>query len=80
MWSTVDERRHNVIKVFPARFQSSDDENEPLGCEMMLFGEVTKKTTDGSVVTASWAGHAVLKKDDQGGREEWKFAHYQVWL
>lgn len=45
MWTTVQERRHSVVKVFPASFQ--DLESEDQECELMLFGEVTLQTKDG---------------------------------
>ncbi|KAK9435992.1 putative Fungal specific transcription factor [Metarhizium brunneum] len=76
MWSTVQERRHSVVKVFPASFQ--DLESEDQECELMLFGEVTLQTKDGQSQVVPWAGHVVLKKDKTGEKEECKFAHYRV--
>lgn len=44
----------------------------------MLFGEVTLQTKDGQFLVVRWAGHAVLKKDMTGEKEECKFAQYRV--
>lgn len=79
MWNVVAERKHTVQKVFPHRFQDADS-TEPLECELMLFGDVHVVTKEGQELVIPWAGHGVLKKASEGGKEEWKFKHYQVWL
>lgn len=76
MWSTVQERKHTVTKVFPARF----DAGGAADVELMLYGKVEYKTKDGSESGASWGAHAVLKKVLDGEREEWKLAQYRVWI
>lgn len=77
MWAAVEERKHIVTKVFPGRFQDPQDgDNE---CELMLFGEVGYKAKDGTSSSTSWAGHAVVTKELDGEREEWKIAQYRVW-
>lgn len=73
MWSVVQERKHTVAKVFPARFDTAASANE---CELMLYGDVTYKTKDGQTSTVPWAGHGALKKV----QDEWKFAEYTVYL
>lgn len=80
MWTTVDERKHTVTKIFPGMFQGADASRAP-ECECMLFGEVQYRTKDGGAPsTASWAGHGTLRKEKNGEHEEWKFAQYRVWL
>lgn len=79
MWNGIQDRKHTVTKVFPARFQEEKSEG-PAEHEVMLFGEVHRTGTDGSEVRMPWAGHAVVRKEKEGEREEWRFAHYQVWL
>ena len=46
----------------------------------MLFGDVKLLLKSGENATVPWAAHAVLKRDVEGGREEWKFGYYRVWL
>ena len=68
-----------MTKVFPALFRepAAEDGRE---CELMLFGEVNLENKDDSAAVVPWAGHAVVRKQTEGEREEWKFARYQVWL
>lgn len=80
MWTTVQERQHSVVKVFPGRFQDPDSEGGGQECECMLFGEVQLRTKEGQSLIVPWAGHAILLKIVEGEKEEWKFRHYQVWL
>lgn len=80
MWDIVQERKHSVVKVFPGSFQGPESIAGDQECELMLFGEVQVQTKDGQSLVIPWAGHAVLKKDREGEKEEWKFGHYQVWL
>lgn len=85
MWTSVEERKHTVTKVFPARFQDASaaaDGDGPgaVECEVMLFGEVDLKTRDGEALVTPWAGHAVVKRETVGERPEWKMSHYRVWL
>lgn len=79
MWTTVRERRHTVKKAFPAIFQDPADAQGD-ECELMLFGEVNLKTTDGQSQVVPWAGHAVVKKEVDAATKEWKFTQYQVWM
>ncbi|PNY28683.1 Uncharacterized protein TCAP_01392 [Tolypocladium capitatum] len=79
MWTTVQERRHTVAKVFPGRFRDPDAGGPP-ECEVMLFGEVNLGTRDGKEAAVPWAAHAVLTREVEGERGEWKFARYRVWL
>jgi hypothetical protein len=69
MWSAVASRKHTLTKVFPARFGG------PQEYEVMLFGEVAREKKDGSSGVFSWAGHGVLRKEEEG----WKFSRYRVW-
>ncbi|KAG6014603.1 hypothetical protein E4U54_005036 [Claviceps lovelessii] len=83
MWTSVQDRQHSVVKVFPGRFQ--DPESVEGGklkqeCECMLFGDVKLQTKEGESLLVPWAGHAILQKVGEGEKEEWKFRHYQVWL
>ncbi|KJZ71782.1 hypothetical protein HIM_08802 [Hirsutella minnesotensis 3608] len=81
MWTTVQERRHTVTKVFPGQFEGgAGKEGELGGCELMLFGDVALTTKDGQRATVPWAAHAVLTLERDGERDEWKFARYRVWL
>ncbi|POR32825.1 Uncharacterized protein TPAR_06973 [Tolypocladium paradoxum] len=79
MWTEVQERRHTVAKAFPGQFRDPGA-GGPLECEVMLFGEVKLRTRDGDEAAVPWAGHAVLTRQAEGEREEWKFARYRVWL
>ncbi|RFU72003.1 hypothetical protein TARUN_10255, partial [Trichoderma arundinaceum] len=78
MWTVVQERKHTVTKVFPARFDESADGGKQ--CELMLHGDVTYKTKDGNSSTVPWAGHGILRKVQGEGKEEWKLAEYRVYL
>lgn len=85
MWTSVRDRQHTVTKVFPGRFQDPSDAENPVECEVMLFGEVkllptTEPSDESAASVVPWAGHAVIRKEKEGEREEWKFARYQVWL
>lgn len=87
MWTAVRDRQHTVTKVFPGRFQDPGAAEEPVECELMLFGEVklTLKgdgggVEEGAIKVVPWAGHAVVRKEKEGEREEWKFTRYRVWL
>lgn len=79
MWNVVAERKHVVKKVFPHHFQDPNSTN-PLEYELMLYGDVHLITKEAQSLVIPWAGHAVLRKENEGEKEEWKFAHYQVWL
>ncbi|KAG6033979.1 hypothetical protein E4U41_006732 [Claviceps citrina] len=80
MWTTVQDRQHSVAKVFPGRFLDPDTDGGNEECECMLFGEVKVQMREGQSLTVPWAGHAILVKNVDGEKEEWKFRHYQVWL
>ena len=85
MWDGVQSRKHTVFKAFPARFQSSPKEigegdGKGLEHELMMFGEVHRVKVDGSEVRIPWATHAVVRKVNEGERQEWKLAQYRVWL
>lgn len=80
MWTSVQERKHTVVKVFPGRFHEEHAEGSDNEYECMLFGEVNLRTKDGNTWAVPWAGHAVLKKEKEGEKDEWKFGYYRVWL
>jgi hypothetical protein len=81
MWTVVQNRKHVVTKVFPARFKLDRAGSDAAvdECELMLFGEVHLEMKDGGAAVVPWAGHAILKKSF-GEKEEWKIARYRVWL
>ncbi|KAF5027245.1 hypothetical protein F66182_661 [Fusarium sp. NRRL 66182] len=70
MWKHIKERKHTVHKVFPGKFDNSDDS------EVMLLGDVQITTTDGRSKDAAWMAHAVVRRV-QG---DWKFQSYRVML
>ena len=74
MWSTVKDRKHTVLKVFPGQFAGSESPKAP-ETEFMLFGDAIFSTRDGGTIEASWSAHAVVRKE----RGDWKFASYRVW-
>ncbi len=82
MWTSVQERRHTVAKVFPGHFgaEAGEDLGPSDQCEAMLSGEVALTTKDGQQVVVPWAAHAVLRRERDGEREEWKIARYRVYL
>jgi hypothetical protein len=82
MWTVVQNRKHVVTKVFPARFKLDEAGSDAAvdECELMLFGEVQLEMKDGKEAVVPWAGHAILKKSPEGEKEEWKMARYRVWL
>lgn len=79
MWNVVAERKHVVNKVFPGSFQDADA-GGATECECMLFGDVHLVTKEGQAMTVPWAGYAVLRQVEEGGKTEWKFARYRVYL
>jgi hypothetical protein len=46
----------------------------------MLFGDVHLVTKERQAMTVPWAGHAVLRRVEEGDKKEWKFVRYRVWL
>lgn len=85
MWSAVAKRKHTVAKVFPGRFEDAAESDRR--CELMLYGDVAYTTKEGDSSTVAWAGHGVLKRvrdggrdGDEGGEEVWKFAEYRVYM
>lgn len=80
MWREVDERKHRLVKVFPAHFSM-----DPLTivmmneAEFMLFGAVAYSLKHGKGdEVAGWAGHAQLKRD--GLAAPWKLGYYRVYI
>lgn len=81
MWNVVAERRHVVNKVFPGSFQEAEAAKDGAEeCECMLFGDVHLVTKERQAMTVPWAGHAVLRRVEEGDKKEWKFVRYRVWL
>ena len=83
MWEDVEERKHWVVKVFPASFEGIVQMH---AAELMLYGSVayrlkkTATTTSGaeSEAQVDWAAHAKLRRDGIGS--PWRFEFYRVYL
>lgn len=81
MWKEVEERKHRLVKVFPANFSASEHTRvAPLNeAEFMLFGAVAYRLKDeGGDAVADWAAHAKLRRDRVTA--PWRFAFYRVYI
>lgn len=80
MWRDVEERKHRLVKVFPASFSANRTAVAPLNeAEFMLFGAVAYRLRNGGGdAVKDWAGHARLSRDKV--TSQWRFGFYRVYL
>ncbi|KAL2201385.1 hypothetical protein P885DRAFT_65639 [Corynascus similis CBS 632.67] len=77
MWKDVEERKHRVVKVFPANFTAEVASLNEV--EYMLFGAVAYRLREGKgEAVAGWAGHAQLKRDSLTA--PWRIVFYRVYI
>lgn len=84
MWTKVAQRRHTVLKVFPAGLldapdASSSDTGRRNVLEFMLFGKVDYLLRSGAQrSTVEWAGYGAVSRRTEA--DAWKFTYYRVYL
>lgn len=81
MWTKVAHRRHKVVKIFPANFDTSSSghgADSPERLEFMLFGTADYVLHSGLQQSVDWAAHGIVARGTQADR--WKFTFYRVYL